>query len=296
MKTFRIYAHVSTAITMYVHAPNEDLALGRARERLAVDRSPTQYRTVSQPTAIGKWEAERFGVKEPREVADGRKLRAGEVEYCRMRSYDVGYDIDAFHGIQWRHIVDDSIALCRTNSLWGSGGTIDADVRISCPFCLEILRSEMRYPHAELMAYHRRMGNRAVAELSPESVTGKVSLLINGVEVKSVFRTEGLNPSVYDEAFGVAYEQLRTLCESINKAEAPTPVEPPRPRKELPLARDDNALRATYIALRLQMEHAESESQFIARDVLAERLAAVAKELTVPMREDVEAYFDRDDE
>jgi hypothetical protein len=296
MKTFRIYAHASTAITMYVHAPNEDLALGRARERLAVDLSPTQYRTVSQPTAIGAWEAERFGVKEPREVADGRKLRVGEVEYCRMRSYDVGYDIDAFHGIQWRHIVDDSVALCRTNSLWGSGGTIDADVRISCPFCLDILHAEMRYPHPELMAYYRRMGNRAVAELSPESVTGKVSLLVNGVEIKSVFRTEGLNPSVYDEAFGVAYGQLRTLCETINKAEAPTPVEPSRPRKELPLARDDNALRATYIALRLQMENAESEGQFVARDVLAERLAAVAKELTVPMREDVEAYFDRDDE
>jgi hypothetical protein len=299
-RSWRVYAHVSQAITVYVDAPSADMALGNARERLAVDRSPSQYRTVSQPTEIGEWEREQFGVEEVSRVRDGRLLTPGEIAYCQGRGYVLGYDIDSFHGLQWHHLVDDSVALCRTMGLWGSGGRVKDGERVSCPFCLDILHAEMRDPHLSLQIYSRHNGNHGVAELDTTDLNGDAVLKVNGVEVVRAKRTVGHNPNEYDVAFGEAYEKIMDLREAINKAAASRAAEEfaahrsvnrPAPSLREPpvkLLKDGDYRRRAYITRALAFHETKDAYE---KKRLDEELCELLRIMTEAERADVEGYF-----
>jgi hypothetical protein len=274
---WRVYAHIHQLDTIYVTAPSADAALGRARERLAVDMLPSAYSTVSQPTEVDTddiaWMRERSG----RDPLQGRQLTADELAYCAGRGYDAGYDIDAFLGIQWSHIVDDSVTLCRTTALWGAGATLD---RVSCPFCEEILRREMRYPYLRLQIDRRRAGNHGIANVV--HINDAWELHVNDVTVRRVVPVIGEEDAVHRE--------LVELCDKINKAHAVArEATPLRPRS---LVYDDE-WRATYIMKRLAIMRmhgdATADTATIAR--LTSEMEAAYQEMTPSQRNNVAAYF-----
>lgn len=286
MSTWRVYAYITQSITIYVSAKNEDQALGRARERLAVDIDPCHIRNVSQPDEVTERDiahAAKIGLS-PYEgdFLRGRPLTADEKAYCEGRGYDVSYDTDAFPGIQWTHIADDSVALCRTTALWGGGAGLD---HVSCPFCSSILRDEMRYNPLPLMIYRRQTGQRAIAKV--EYRGGTADLLVNGVVVRSEARTEGLGPNDLDWDWDRRYRELEDIADKLNLA---GPAEVQRPRVKWPTDGDVGRIRAVTL-LRL-LRNAEEEPDMAGQlaDIRA-RYEAHMGTLTPEERKDVERYF-----
>jgi hypothetical protein len=289
---WRVYVHLYGHATVYVAAPNADVALGRARERLAVDALPSEYRTVSQPTSIGEWERKQFEVEEVSHVLRGRRLTADEVAYCNGRGYSSGPDIDAFHGLQWMHIVDDGVAFCRTHALEGSGGKMDGETRISCSFCLDMLHKEMRYEHLSLHVDWRQRGAHGAAKVSYDG--DGVHLKVNGVVVQSAQHDPSIDPNDPDHAFDAAYARMRELSDAINEAQAKRRDAEPPPALPTP-ARDGRYRKAVYIAMRSALDYDYDERLSAEqRTRLSKETAALYMEMTPEEQADVNAYFKRD--
>ena len=289
-KYWRVYVTTYGHATLYVSAPNADVALGRARERLAVDRLPSQYLTVTQPTAIGEWERKQFDVDTVAEVVHGRLLTADEIAYCNGRRYVTGVDIDAFHGVQLSHIVDDGVAFCRTQALWGADGRANDETRVSCTFCLDVLHQEMRYAHLGLLVDWRRGGAHAVAEVA--YLGDATELWVNGIVVRRVERNPELGPNDDDRPFHNASQEMRELSDVINEAQAkredahPPPALPPR-------VKDGPYRRATYVAKRSAIEYEERLTDEQKTRLLSET-AGLYQEMTEPEQAYVDAYFARE--
>ena len=145
-------------------------------------------------------------IKDIENLPWGRLLSADELAYCRGRQYHDGMDVDSFEGIQWRHIVDDSVALCRTTGLWGSSN-IDDKARVSCPFCIDLLRQEMRYEHPGVSISARRNGAHASAKIV--FADDQIQLHVNGVLVR-------WEPVGTQDDF--AWKTLHELADAINGA------------------------------------------------------------------------------
>jgi hypothetical protein len=288
---WQVYVHTYGLVTVHVAAPNADVALGRVRERMAVDTLPSHYRTVSQPTKVGEWERKQSGAEDYAEVDRGRRLTADEISYCKGRGYETGYDIDAFPGLQWSHLVDDGVALCRTTALWGAAGSPDDKTRVSCPFCLDVLHREMRYEHLDLHVDWRRRGAHAVAAVTYDSDVA--CLRVNGVSVQRVVRDTSLGPNDPDKAFEAAYHEMQGLSDQINDAQAAQrPAAPP-----VPQLRKDSAYRcAAYIAKRSALGSDDGHLSAEQRERLSGQIAALHSEMTEAERVDVDAYFLREDD
>ncbi len=289
---WRVYVHLYGHATVYVAAPNADVALGRARERLAVDALPSEYRTVSQPTPIGEWERKQFEVEEVSDVLRGRRLTADEIAYCNGRRYHPGHDIDAFPGIQLTHIVDDGVAFCRTHALWGAGGKMDEGTRISCSFCLDMLHKEMRYEHLSLHVDWRQRGAHGAAEVTYDG--DGVHLKVNGIVVQSAQHDPSIGPNDPDHAFDTAYQRMRKLSDAINEAQAKRRDAEPPPALPAP-PKDGRYRRAVYIAKRSALDY-DHDERFSAeqRTRLSKETAALYQEMTPEEQADVNAYFQRD--
>lgn len=203
MKKFKVYLDVTTRISVGVGADDADMAVHRVRQRLDKDLTDDQ-------------KIDAFDAKETEDLA-GRVLTAEELAYCNGRGYGLGYDTDAFDGLQWKHIVDDAVAICRTCELWFSSPQItklrifskevhEDDARITCPFCLHLLALEMRYEHLHLRHWNRHNGKYAAARVDYTSDTegNAVHVLrVNGIEVVKISQ-------------GYDHDGLRRLAEKIN--------------------------------------------------------------------------------
>ena len=280
MKHYRVYAYLSQPITVHVRAETPDEALGNVRERLAVDHSPTRTMTVSQPHELGAWERNHEGVDTNEEILRGRPLTADERAYCNAREYTPGFDIDAFHGLQWSHIVDDGVPLCRTVGLWFCGGPFSERDNVSCPLCRSILRQEMRYEHLDLHAKWRHGSwPRAVATIERDQ-DGE-TLTVNGVAVHTVKHD--------DDPEDKKRINIWMLCDQINAAQA-------EKRQLAAIAsctplKDGDYRRAAYLT-----KHRLSESDFVSDDrkaVFAKEAEAILAEMTPAEQDDIKRYFDR---
>jgi len=177
MSKFKVFLDVTTRIMVGVAADDADMAVYRVRQRVEKDLTDDQK--------IGEFNAE---ATEEAEGKSGRVLTAEELAYCNGRFYGIGHDTDAFDGLQWSHLVDDSIAICRTRELWMSapglrtGCEKDGEVRISCAFCLATLEREMIYDGLWLKHHSRRNGARAAAKIEYLG-DGEHALLVNDIVV-----------------------------------------------------------------------------------------------------------------
>lgn len=203
MSLFKVFLDVTTRIMIGVAADNADMAVHRVRQRLDKDLTDNQK--------IGEFCAEAT------EEGGGRVLTAEELAYCNGRGYGLGYDSDEFDGLQWKHVVDDAVALCRTCELWFSSPGItklrifskdvrEDDARITCPFCLHLLGLEMRYEHLNLRHWNRHNGKYAAARVdyTGDAEGNPVHVLrVNGIEVVKISR-------------GYDHDGLRRLAEKIN--------------------------------------------------------------------------------
>lgn len=185
MSEFKVFLTVATRIGISVAADDADSARARVAKRIVEELSDDQQ---IREVAV-----------EPSGEDCGKILSAEEIAYCNGRGYGMGHDTDAFEGLQWSHIVDDAVAICRTNELWFSSPGLsklrpfskeihDDNVNITCPFCAHLLTMEMRYSHLWLKHWSRHNGKYASAKVDyrggdPVSGAAEHVLLVNGVEV-----------------------------------------------------------------------------------------------------------------
>jgi hypothetical protein len=231
LKRWSVHAHVTHTFTAHVSAKTSEGAALAIRERLAADYDSARYGAEG----AGGEDDDRVDLHRPEEVSKkaiesaeyGRTgahtLTDAEVAYCEGRGYGTGHDTDAYPGMQWSHLVDDSVALCRTTALWLAGDTISKDRQLSCPFCRELLRREMRYEHLELHI-ESRLNRRQTALARIEYRDDGVALIVNDVKVREVRevplpdypRESGVTPEM--RAYDDAVTELYDLQSKINRS------------------------------------------------------------------------------